>query len=66
MRQLIILMWLESDVKEMQTIGTNVKLKKLEIEKLKQETNLKKWEVWANVTSTINYAAKWFSLMFGG
>ena len=37
----------------------------LEIDRLKQETKLKKWEVWVNVTSNIEKASKWFGLLFG-
>ena len=57
---------LEVDVKELQTQTGNMVIKKLEIEKLKQETSLKKWEVMANVTATVKNASKWFGLIFGG
>ena len=56
---------LEIDVKELQTTSSMIKIKELEIDRLKQETKLKKWEVWVNVTSTIEKASKWFGLLFG-
>lgn len=56
---------LEIDVKELQTTNSMIKIKELEIERLKEETKLKKWEVWVNVTSSIDKASKWFGLLFG-
>jgi len=56
---------LEMDVKEIQSAGNEIKFKELEIERLKEETTLKKWEVWVNVTSSIPKAAKWFGMLFG-
>lgn len=56
---------LEIDVKELQTTSDIIKIKELEIEQLKEETKLKKWEVWVNVTSSIDKASKWFGLLFG-
>ncbi|MGI0046760.1 MAG: hypothetical protein ACREBB_06180 [Nitrosotalea sp.] len=56
---------LENDVKELQAQPDNIEIKKLEIEKLKLETSLKKWEVWANVTGTMKNASKWFGIIFG-
>lgn len=57
---------LEKDARELQQKGTDVMLKELEIERLKQETNLKKMEIWLNVTSTVDKASNWFSTIFGG
>lgn len=55
---------LEGDVRAIQKQGNNVAIKKLEIERLKQETKLKKWEVWVNITGTIENASKWFGVVF--
>lgn len=54
----------EEDVKTLQTQTTSIAIKKLEIEKLKQETSLKKWEAWVNITATMENASKWFSVIF--
>ena len=56
---------LEIDVKELQATNSVIQIKELEIERLKEETKLKKWEVWVNVTSSIDKASKWFGLLFG-
>ncbi len=56
---------LETDVKELQSTDNVIKLKELEIKRLKEETKLKKWEVWVNVTSSMQKASKWFGLLFG-
>lgn len=56
---------LETDVKELQSTNA-INLKELEIKRLKEETKLKKWEVWINVTSSMEKASKWFGLLFGG
>jgi len=56
---------LETDVKELQSTDNAIKLKELEIKRLKEETKLKKWEVWVNVTSSMQKASKWFGLLFG-
>ena len=56
---------METDVIELQTKGDGIKFKELEIEQLKEETGLNKWEIWVNVTSSISNASKWFGLLFG-
>ena len=56
---------LEEQVKEIQIKGEDQELKKLDLKILKQETNLKKWEVWLNVTASIKNASIWFSTIFG-
>ncbi len=56
---------LETDVIELQTKGDDIKFKELEIERLKEETKLKKCEIWVNVPSSIYKASKWFGLLFG-
>lgn len=54
---------LEKDVKEITLLNDDIKL---EIERLREETKLKKYEIWVNVTSSISKASKWFGILFGG
>ena len=55
---------LENDARKSQTHFDNMEIKKLEIEKLKLETSLKKWEVCANITGILKNTSKWFGITF--
>jgi len=56
---------LKADLKEIQNSDTDTRLKELEVERLKEETKLRKYEIWLNVTESLSRAARWFGIIHG-
>lgn len=56
---------LKNDMRKSMIHPDNIEIKILEIEKLKLETSLKKWEVYANITGILKNVSKWVDIIFG-